>query len=55
MYEDQVDFYSYAMRRYSFRSLFDMMKSLDTTHNSKYYIASAGELIKGLLDYIRVL
>jgi hypothetical protein len=39
------------MRRYTIRSLFDMMKSLDEAHNNKYFIISAGDMVKALLDY----
>jgi hypothetical protein len=39
------------MRRYTIRSLFDMMKSFDEANNNKYFIIAAGDMVKALLDY----
>lgn len=42
------------MRKYSIRTLFDMIKSMDDVNDNKYFIQSAGYMIKGLLQYLTV-
>jgi peptide alpha-N-acetyltransferase len=46
-----VDFYQYSMRKYTLRSLFQMIEYLDNVHNNKYFVKCAGLFIDGLQRY----
>ena len=42
------------MRKYSIRSLMEMIAYLDNVHNDKYFIMSATLMIQGLIKYLSV-
>ncbi|CAD8193670.1 unnamed protein product [Paramecium octaurelia] len=48
MCDDQLDFYQYSIRRYTLRSLLQMIDAMDKRHDTKYFIQSAGLMIEGL-------
>ncbi|CAD8097828.1 unnamed protein product [Paramecium primaurelia] len=48
MCDDQLDFYQYSIRRYTLRSLLQMIDAIDKRYDTKYFIQSAGLMIEGL-------
>ncbi|CAD8181959.1 unnamed protein product [Paramecium octaurelia] len=48
MYDDQLDFYQFSIRKYTLRSLLQMFDAMDTRYSAKYFIETAGLMIEGL-------
>lgn len=48
MYDDQLDFYQFSMRKYTLRSLLQTFDAMDTRYSAKYFIEAAGLMIEGL-------
>eukprot|EP00828_Plagiopyla_frontata_P003569 TRINITY_DN11116_c0_g1_i2.p1 TRINITY_DN11116_c0_g1~~TRINITY_DN11116_c0_g1_i2.p1 ORF type:complete len:340 (-),score=96.54 TRINITY_DN11116_c0_g1_i2:77-1096(-) len=49
--EDQYDFHTYCLRKYTLREYIQLIKYVDNVYNNKQFIICATNMIKGLMEY----
>ena len=54
MYEDQYDFHSYALYRWSLKEYLDLVRYGDDIFNDRKYMEAAGIAIKYLMNYAQI-
>lgn len=51
IYEDQFDFHTYCLRRYTLRAYINMLRFQDNLNNNPIFLKAACIIMQGLIDY----